>query len=42
MEIDASSKRCPICEYEFPSSNKGLAWVALLLAAFFLLYVIVF
>lgn len=42
MQINASSKRCPICDYEFPSTNKGLALVALLLAVFFLLYMIVF
>jgi hypothetical protein len=42
MQIDVSSKRCPICDYEFPSTNKRLALVALLLAVFFLLYIIVF
>jgi hypothetical protein len=36
MEIDMGSKVCPICGYEFPPSNAGLRWIALILALFFL------
>lgn len=42
MQIDANSKRCPVCDYEFPSSNLGLKWVAILLALIFLAYMIFF
>jgi RNA polymerase subunit RPABC4/transcription elongation factor Spt4 len=41
MEIDASSKQCPICNYEFPSTHAGLKWVALLLALMFIFYLII-
>jgi hypothetical protein len=37
MEIDASSKECPICGYEFPSYSRAFRWVAFLLALLFLL-----
>jgi RNA polymerase subunit RPABC4/transcription elongation factor Spt4 len=40
MEIDADSRRCPICSYEFPPGNKGLKWAAILLALLFLFYLI--
>ena len=40
MQIDADSKQCPVCNYEFPPSNRGLKWVALALALLFLLYII--
>jgi len=40
MEIDAKSKKCPVCNYEFPSSNSGLKWAALLLALLFLFYIV--
>lgn len=40
MEIDARSKRCPVCDYEFPRANSGLKWAALLLALLFLFYII--
>lgn len=40
MEIDAKSKRCPVCDYEFPSTNSGLKWAAIVLAVLFLLYMI--
>ncbi len=42
MEIPGDSKVCPICGYEFPSGSPGLKWIALLLALFFLLYIILF
>lgn|GEM_PF-2385437 len=35
MEIDAKSKECPICGYEFPSSPT-LKWIALAMAILFL------
>jgi RNA polymerase subunit RPABC4/transcription elongation factor Spt4 len=41
MEIDAESKMCPVCSYEFPARNNSLKWVALLLALLFL-YLIFF
>ncbi|MBL0741473.1 hypothetical protein [Chryseolinea lacunae] len=37
MEVDANSKTCPICSYEFPPKARGLKWVAFLLAIFLLL-----
>lgn len=41
MEVDANSKVCPICAYEFTDSrNMSLKWIALLLAILFLLYLI--
>lgn len=40
MEIDADCKQCPVCSYEFPTSNAGLKWAALLLALMFLFYII--
>lgn len=40
MQIDAKSKQCPVCNYEFPSTNSGLKLVALLLALLFLFYMI--
>ena len=40
MEIDADSRHCPVCQYEFPSSGGGLKWAALLLALLFLFYII--
>jgi len=42
MEIDAKSKVCPICNYQFAEQSGGLKWVALALAILFLLYVIFF
>ena len=42
MEIDADSKRCPVCDYEFPTTNPLLKWTAILLALLFLLYMILF
>jgi hypothetical protein len=40
MEIDAGSKVCPVCSYEFPATNRGLKIVAFLLALMFLLWAI--
>ncbi len=40
MIIDAKSKRCPVCDYEFPPANRGLKWAAILLALLFLAYII--
>jgi RNA polymerase subunit RPABC4/transcription elongation factor Spt4 len=42
MEIDADNKVCPVCGYEFAQQGRGLQWAALLLALFFLLYLIFF
>ena len=38
MQIDIDSKVCPICNYEFSESNKGLRLAAVLLVILFLLY----
>jgi hypothetical protein len=37
MEIDAKSKECPICGYEFPGYSPAVKWTALILAIIFLL-----
>jgi RNA polymerase subunit RPABC4/transcription elongation factor Spt4 len=43
MEVDAGSKVCPVCGYEFTQQGStGLKWAALLLALLFLLYLIFF
>lgn len=34
MEVDASSKVCPICSFEFPSPVK-LQWIAVVLLVIF-------
>ena len=31
MEVDAKAKDCPICSYEFPQTNTGYKWIAILL-----------
>ncbi|MEP5612719.1 MAG: zinc ribbon domain-containing protein [Cyclobacteriaceae bacterium] len=38
MNIDVSSKECPICQYEFSEIQVGYKWIAVLLAIIFLLY----
>ncbi|ELR68553.1 hypothetical protein C900_00294 [Fulvivirga imtechensis AK7] len=40
MEIDAKSKECPICGYEFPGFSRGIQWVAILLIILILLFFI--
>lgn len=40
MEVDRDSRQCPVCSYEFPRSQGGLKWVALVLALLFLLYIV--
>ena len=37
MKIDAKSKVCEVCNYEFPDHNRGLKWAAFLLAVLLLL-----
>ena len=37
MKIDADSKVCPICGYEFPSRPAIVKWVAILLVLLLLL-----
>lgn len=37
MEIDADSKICPVCEYEFPSSGKFRLWMIIVLLLVFVL-----
>jgi RNA polymerase subunit RPABC4/transcription elongation factor Spt4 len=41
MEIDEKSKTCPICQYEFPSENGWMKWVAIALGILFI-YLILF
>lgn len=38
MNIDAESKTCPICGYEFPRKNPLWVWLAIALAVIFILY----
>jgi RNA polymerase subunit RPABC4/transcription elongation factor Spt4 len=38
MEIDKEASVCPVCGYEFPSSNKGYAWIAILLVILILIW----
>jgi len=40
MEIDADSKVCPICQYEFPTQAKGDVWIAVILIIAFVLWII--
>ncbi|WP_421872515.1 zinc ribbon domain-containing protein [Marinoscillum sp.] len=40
MEVDAKSKVCPICGYEFTDFSPGYKWVAILLILLFLFYLI--
>lgn len=40
MEVDAGSKACPICGYEFPGYNIGMKLLAAILILLFLLYFI--
>lgn len=40
MQVDAGSKTCPICGYEFAGFSSGVKWVAILLILLFLIYMI--
>lgn len=40
MDVDGKSKVCPICNYEFVGQPAGVRWIALLLFALFLTYLI--
>ncbi|MBL7861267.1 MAG: hypothetical protein JNJ65_08895 [Cyclobacteriaceae bacterium] len=37
MEVDRSSKICPICGYEFATYSSSMKWIALILALLLLL-----
>lgn len=37
MEVDAKSRTCPVCGYEFPAGNGTLKWIAILLVLLLLL-----
>jgi RNA polymerase subunit RPABC4/transcription elongation factor Spt4 len=39
MEVNADSKTCPVCGYEFPRVTIGLKLIALLLALIILYFV---
>lgn len=41
MEIDAKSKVCPVCSYEFPSSNTTSRWIVIFLILLFVLYIVI-
>jgi len=38
MMVDANSKECPICSYEFAETKAGYRWVAILLLVIMLMY----
>jgi RNA polymerase subunit RPABC4/transcription elongation factor Spt4 len=40
MEIDADSRICPICGYEFPGTKMGYKWIAILLVILILFFMI--
>lgn len=40
MTVDAKSKECPVCGYEFTGYSVQIKWVAILLVIMFLLYFI--
>ncbi|HPM28932.1 MAG TPA: hypothetical protein PLJ60_01250 [Chryseolinea sp.] len=40
MEIDAKTKVCPICQYEFPAQNQWFKWLAIVLVILFILKMI--
>lgn len=42
MAVDAKSKVCPICKYQFAKQSTGLKWAALALALLFFIYLIFF
>ncbi len=40
MNVEAKTKNCPVCGYEFAEHSTSYRWVALLLALLFLLYLV--
>ena len=38
MKVDAQSKECPVCGYEFTVMSPWVKWLAVFLAAIFILY----
>ncbi|WP_421764799.1 zinc ribbon domain-containing protein [Ekhidna sp.] len=42
MKVDANSKVCPICQYEFAEFSTSYKWVAILLIVVMLLYLFFF
>ncbi|MEQ8338323.1 MAG: zinc ribbon domain-containing protein [Cyclobacteriaceae bacterium] len=38
MDVDASAKECPICNYEFNDHPVSYKWIAFILALLLLLY----
>ena len=40
MQIDANSRVCPICKYQFAEQPSRLKWTALVLAILFFIYLI--
>lgn len=41
MEIDANSKVCPVCSYEFPKTNTASSWIVIFLIILFLVYMLI-
>lgn len=41
MEVDATAKTCPVCQYEFTDHSRGVKWLAILLVLVFLAYLLV-
>ncbi len=42
MEIDARSKICPVCNYQFGEQPTALKWIALALVLLFFFYLLFF
>ncbi|MEP3129221.1 zinc ribbon domain-containing protein [Ekhidna sp.] len=40
MDVDAKSKICPICQYEFSEIKVGYRWIAMALIIVLLLYLL--
>lgn len=40
MEVEAKSKTCPVCGYEFAEYSSSYKWIAILLVVLFLLYLV--
>lgn len=41
MEVDAGSKTCPVCQYEFAEIRSNYKWIAVFLIVVLLLYLFV-
>ncbi len=41
MQVDAGSKTCPICRYEFTASGGGRKWIAVFLLVLAILWLLI-